>query len=62
MLDVATQDACHWDTIRRGQLPDTINGATGWSDWVVVRGLLEERGRRVTAETRRGAVFHWSMS
>lgn len=61
-LDVAQEDARLWQTLRQGALPDRIEGLTAWSDWVVVRGLLEERGKRVRTETRRGALFHWTMS
>lgn len=61
-LDVAHEDSAFWHNIRSGPLPERIEGLTAWSDWVVVRGLLEERGKRVRTETPRGALFHWTMS
>ncbi len=64
MLDVATQDATQWKQLRN--LPRDIQsvvGATSWSDWVVIRGLLEERRLRVTSETQIGTqLFHWQMA
>jgi hypothetical protein len=45
-----------------------IEGLTRWSDWTVLRGLLEDEGLRRTAETRVGAplsghdgLLRWSM-
>lgn len=61
-IDVAFEDAQFWQMFRSGPLPDRVVGLTAWSDWVVVRGFLEERGKRVRAEVRRGALFHWTMS
>jgi hypothetical protein len=46
-----------------------VEGLTRWSDWTVLRGLLEEQGLRRTAETRLGAplsghdgLLRWSMA
>lgn len=46
-----------------------VEGLTRWSDWTVLRGLLEEQGLRRTAETRVGAplsghdgLLRWSMA
>lgn len=46
-----------------------IEGLTRWSDWTVLRGLLEEQGLRRTAETRVGAplsdhhgLLRWTMA
>jgi hypothetical protein len=61
-IDIAFEDAQFWQMFRSGPLPDRVVGLTAWSDWVVVRGFLEERGKRVRAETQRGALFHWTMS
>ncbi|MBB3861644.1 hypothetical protein GGQ88_002932 [Novosphingobium hassiacum] len=48
--------------------PRYVTGLTRWSDWTVLRGLLEERGLRTTEETRvpgrlsgRDHLFRWSM-
>ncbi|KUR73003.1 hypothetical protein AQZ52_07345 [Novosphingobium fuchskuhlense] len=46
-----------------------VEGLTRWSDWTVLRGLLEEQGLRRTAEARIGAplsghdgLLRWSMA
>ena len=46
-----------------------VEGLTRWSDWTVLRGLLEEQGLRRTAETRATAplsghdgLLRWSMA
>ncbi|GEN99265.1 hypothetical protein NSE01_10980 [Novosphingobium sediminis] len=48
---------------------ERIEGLTRWSDWTVLRALLEEHGLRRTAETRVGAplsghdgLMRWSMA
>jgi hypothetical protein len=45
-----------------------IVGLTGWGDWVVVRGFLEERGFRLRSEAQVAAplsgkthLFRWEM-
>jgi hypothetical protein len=45
-----------------------IDGLTRWSDWVVLRGLLEDDGLRCASETRlaaplsgHDALWRWSM-
>lgn len=46
-----------------------VEGLTRWSDWTVLRSLLEEQGLRRTAETRASAplsghdgLLRWSMA
>jgi hypothetical protein len=46
-----------------------VEGLTRWSDWTVLRGLLEEQGLRRTAEARSSAplsghdgLLRWSMA
>lgn len=46
-----------------------VEGLTRWSDWTVLRGLLEEQGLRRTAESRVGAplsghdgLVRWGMA
>ncbi len=46
-----------------------VEGLTRWSDWTVLRALLEEQGLRRTAEMRVGAplsghdgLMRWSMA
>lgn len=54
----------------RGSLPPgRIEGLTGWSDWVALRGELESRGWRVLAEapvaapaSGRAHLFRWSLA
>ncbi len=48
--------------------PRYVTGLTRWSDWIVLRGLLEERGLRTTEEIRvsgrlsgRDHLFRWTM-
>ncbi|MDE2561438.1 MAG: hypothetical protein KGL48_04250 [Sphingomonadales bacterium] len=41
-----------------------VEGLTRWSDWVGLRGLLQDRGFRTEAETRAPgspALFRWTM-
>lgn len=41
-----------------------VEGLTRWSDWVGLRGLLQDRGFRTDAETRvpgSPALFSWTM-
>ncbi|WP_338466665.1 twin-arginine translocation signal domain-containing protein [Novosphingobium sp. ZN18A2] len=42
----------------------TIEGLTRWSDWVGLRGMLQDRGFRTVGEVRRDraqAHFRWTM-
>lgn len=48
--------------------PRQVTGLTRWSDWTALRGLLEEKGLRMTEETRvpgrlsgRDHLFRWTM-
>jgi len=68
-LDLAGAHASQWADLR-GELPAVtrIEGLTGWSDWVAVRGELEARGLRLTAEDRVSAplsgkahLLRWTM-
>lgn len=61
-IDVAHEDANLWRGLRSVAAHGAIIGLTGWSDWVVVRGLLEEKGKRLKAENRSGKLFQWSMA
>lgn len=69
-IDLARADETLWADLR-GALPeaDAVEGLTRWSDWVIVRGELEARGFRVTAEriatapiSRRQGLWRWSMA
>jgi hypothetical protein len=65
--DIADEEAQLWRTSRaltvvRG---DTVTGATRWSDWVALRGLLAERGLRERTSklhtTAMGTIVIWEM-
>jgi hypothetical protein len=69
-LDIAQFDATHWAALR-GEVPSatSVKGLTGWSDWVIIRGLLEERGLRMRSENNMAAplsgsahLFVWEMA
>jgi hypothetical protein len=68
-LDVAILDTSRWAELRGGMLGvRQITGLTGWSDWIVARGLLEERGLRLRSETSvpapisgKAHLFRWEM-
>jgi hypothetical protein len=68
-IDIAGGDKDLWHIARQDlAAPGAISGMTGWSDWVVLRGLLEEQGKRLRHETRiahKGArmatPFAWEM-
>ena len=68
-LDVAALDETRWAQLR-GEMGATqrVAGLTGWSDWIVARGLLEERGFRLRSESAVAAklsgqahLFRWEM-
>ncbi len=61
-VDVADEHANFWRTLRGTAPRGRVVGLTSWSDLVLVRGLLQEKGLRLRAETRRGTLFYWEMS
>ncbi len=63
LIDVAHEDKSFWRNLRSvpaGQ----VAGLTTWSDWVVVRGYLEEQRLRLRSEARvdNSALFKWRMA
>ncbi len=66
-IDLYREHHTHFAALRAGQHPATIEGLTGWGDWVAVRGELEAQGYRVAAEeaiksrTGRTHLFRWTM-
>jgi hypothetical protein len=60
-IDVAHEDAAFWRALRADVPGGTITGLTSWSDWVTVRGLLEEQGKRVKSEVAEHGLFRWTM-
>jgi hypothetical protein len=62
-IDLAHEHGTLWRNLR-GALPKgRIVGMTRWSDLVVVRGVLEEKGRRLVSEAQSSshAPFVWEM-
>jgi len=68
-LDLAGAHDSQWADLRGGLPAVTrVDGLTGWSDWIAVRGELEARGLRLSAEDRVAAplsgkahLLRWSM-
>jgi hypothetical protein len=60
-IDVAQEDAMLWRSLRMAS-KGRVEGLTSWSDWVLVRGLLEEKGLRVKHEAKAGKLFRWTMT
>lgn len=68
-IDLADMEAANWAPLRT--LPPAIRsaqGLTGWTDWVLLRGTLEDRGLRFKSETSvpapvsgRAHLFRWEM-
>jgi hypothetical protein len=69
-LDIAGLETSRWAELRAGLgATKRVTGLTGWSDWIVARGLLEERGFRLRLEQRveapvsgKGHLFRWEMA
>ncbi len=64
-IDVASCDDERWVSLRslkRGQ--KRVEGLTRWSDWVIVRGYLEEAGLRAQREDMlsEGRLISWEMA
>jgi hypothetical protein len=66
--DIADEEAKMWRTSRMLSVTrgDIVTGATRWSDWVALRGLLAERGLRqrtaVLQNTAAGTIVVWEMA
>ncbi len=60
-IDVALEDRNFWRNIRDLHVSGTVEGLISWSDWVIVRGLLEEQGKRLKSEQAEGSLFRWTM-
>jgi hypothetical protein len=60
-IDVAQEHANFWRTLRGAAPRGRVIGLTVWTDLVLVRGLLEEKGLRLRGEARRGTLFYWEM-
>jgi hypothetical protein len=62
VIDVAREDARFWRSLRASQPAGRIVGLTSWSDLVIIRGLLEEQGKRLVFETVVDKLFRWEMA
>lgn len=60
-IDIAREDANFWRAVRSVTVDGTVVGLTSWSDWVLVRGMLEEKGKRLRREQQVGRLFQWAM-
>lgn len=60
-IDIAHEDANFWRNLRSGTASRKIAGMTGWSDFVLARGFLEEYGKRLTVEKLQDGLFFWEM-
>lgn len=60
-VDVAQEQAQRWSTLRSIRPRGRVEGFTSWSDLVQARGVLEQKGKRLRAESRSGRLFHWVM-
>jgi hypothetical protein len=61
-IDLAHEHANFWHNLRSLHSSGTVVGLTGWTDYVQVRALLEERHRRLRTEARWGRLFYWEMA
>jgi hypothetical protein len=61
-LDIAQEDILFWRNMRSARKGGRVEGLTSWSDWVLARGLLEEKGLRVKTEAKAGKLFRWTMA
>lgn len=61
-IDVAREDANLWRQLRAAAPEGQVIGLTGWNDWVLARGYLEEKGKRLREEVATGQLFRWTMA
>jgi hypothetical protein len=70
MIDLADIETTQWISLRASFAgKHSVVGLTGWTDWVIARGFLEERGLRLTSETSvpapvsgKAHLFRWEMT
>jgi hypothetical protein len=60
-IDVAQENANRWRNFRGITPQGRVAGLTAWSDFVQARGVLEQKGKRLRAESRSGRLFYWEM-
>ena len=61
-IDLAHEHANLWRNLRSLRSRGRVVGLTSWSDLVLVRGVLEERGSRLRTQSRCGKLFYWEMA
>lgn len=62
VIDVAHEAANRWVRLRGLSPEGTVAGTTTWSDFVQVRGLLQEKGKRLRLESRSGDLIYWELA
>ena len=60
-LDIARQHGLRWRDVRASLPAGRIIGLTRWSDFVMVRGIAGEQGRRVLTERAVDALRLWEL-
>jgi len=60
-IDVAEEQANRWSKVRNSAPAGRVAGLTTWSDYIQVRGALEQKGKRLRLEARSGGLFYWEM-
>jgi hypothetical protein len=63
-IDLAAHGGAIWQVGRRDlAVPGAVIGMTGWSDWIILRALMEEQGKRVTRERQHApGIIGWTMA
>jgi len=61
-IDVAHEQANRWSQLRNSAPAGRVTGLTRWSDYIQVRGALEQKGKRLRLEARSGGLFYWEMT
>lgn len=60
-IDIARQHANLWKELRAFAAGGTVAGLTRWSDHVLARSLLQEKGLRLRFQAHRGSLYYWEM-
>jgi hypothetical protein len=69
LINIADLETTRWVAVRQSMTGQHhVVGLTGWTDWVLTRGLFEEQGFRLTSETSvpaplsgKAHLFRWEM-
>jgi hypothetical protein len=60
-IDIAAEDENLWRNLRTAAPTGRVIGLTSWDQLVIVRGYMEEQGKRLTSEVATGRLFRWDM-